>query len=307
MKSLLNRISQRLQRDYFRYQYQRVVVGIERTPPLARGNAPFTLLSMMHARDLHAYLTALKSFALQLNPQRIVMVCDPSVGEAERAVIRRHVPHIELRHADEFIAPEIPRGGTWERLFAISEYVRDSYVVQLDADTITRTAIDEVAAAIAGATGFVLGEQAGQGLMTLAQTSARARTFLPVSSHIQTLTEAAMEEVGLPATAHYVRGCSGFTGFPVDADMRARLLDFSARMQGRFGPLWASWGTEQVTSNYLVANARATCVLPFPKYGTPDAAGADAAFVHFIGSMRFINDKYQQATEATIRALDAEH
>lgn len=305
--SILNRIKLRLQRDYFRYQHHRVAVRVVQTNPVVQGEKPFTLLSMMHTRDLYAYLAALKSFTRFLNPKHIVVVCDPSVTPFDRAVLREHVPHIELRDADEFISPEIPRGGTWERLYAISEYVCTSYVVQMDADTLTLHDVSEVERAISEQCGFVLGEVAEQKLMTLPETSARARTKLSNNNHIQTLTEAAMEEVGLPGDAFYVRGCSGFTGFPVNSGMRARMLDFSARMQKRFGTLWASWGTEQVTSNYLVANARNTSVLPFPRYGTPDEATADAAFVHFIGSMRFINDKYQRATQITIDALVSEH
>lgn len=302
--SLLKRIGSRLQRDYFRYQYQMAAKHVLKTPPLERGSASFVLLSMVHQRDLTSYLIALKSFARQENPRRVVMVCDPSITDAEREVVRYHVPHIELRRADEFRAPEIPRGGTWERLYAISEYVRDSYVIQLDADTVTLSSIPEVTAAISAGHGFVLGEEPAQLLMSLAEASKRARPKLSASNHIQTLCEAALEETGLPSSALYVRGCSGFTGFPAHTEMRPRLLDFSVRMQGRFGALWESWGTEQVTSNYLAANAPETRVLPFPKYATPDVLQQETAFLHFIGSMRFVNATYERTARRVIDVLN---
>jgi hypothetical protein len=74
-------------------------------------------------------------------------------------------------------------------------------------------------------------------------------------------------------------------------------------MTEKLGARWSSWGTEQVTSNYLVANATATRVLPFPKYGTPDQVSEEAAFQHFIGSMRFINRRYENASDEVIQEL----
>ena len=66
---------------------------------------------------------------------------------------------------------------------------------------------------------------------------------------------------------------------------------------------WKRWGTEQVTSNYLVANAFATKSLPFPKYGTPDCATAETAFFHFIGPMRSINNKYKTTSRQAIHLI----
>mgnify|MGYP000341898142 CR=1 FL=1 len=302
--SLLNRISLRMQRDYCRWQYQRVAATIASTPVVQRGQLPFTLLSMVHTRDVLSYLVALKSFVARANPQRIVMVCDPSITTADREFLKVHVPHLELRHADEFVDPAIPRGGCWERLFAIATLSPEDYVIQLDADTVTTADIPEVCEAIMARRGFVLGEETEQSLLTFEQSSRNARGRLGPNPHIQTLSEAALIDTGLPATKLYVRGCAGFTGFPSSTDMRAAMLDFSGRMAAQLGSeRWASWGTEQVTSNYLVANANATQVLPFPKYGTPDVRTDDTAFLHFIGSMRFINRTYELTSLAAITAL----
>lgn len=298
-------IKQRLRRDYFRWLHHKAVRGVLKTAPLRAGTMPFILLSMVQKRDVLSYLVALKSFTAFANAQRVVVVCDPSIDAKDREVLKRHVPHIELRAADEFTHPDIPRGGTWERLLAICSYARDSYVVQLDADTVTVAEPVEVRQAIAGKVGFVLGEEPRQSLLTLDRTSDNAKADEWGQLHIQGYSEACMAEVGLPASAMYVRGCSGFTGFPPSRSMLDQLLQFSSCMARAVGERrWASWGTEQVTSNYLVANAAGTSVLPYPAYGTPDAMNENTIFIHFIGSMRFTNNKYEKTSRSVIARMN---
>lgn len=300
---IIERITARLKRDYYRWQYGLAVAKVLNTASLVQGNGPFMLLSMVHQRDVLSYLAAAKSFASYLNPQRIVVVCDPSISEDDRQKLKSQIPHLELRRADEFVHPAIPRGGCWERLFAISEYNRDNYVIQLDADTLALGKLAEVDAAVTNNHGFVLGEEINQQLVTFKQAAQRANIFLKPGAHIQTRSEAALPTLGLADTSLYVRGCAGFTGFPASGDMREKLIDFSMRMTKALGTDWPSWGTEQVTSNYLVANAIGTKVLPFPKYGTPDQQGPDIAFLHFIGSMRFTSEKYQRETSKVISGM----
>ena len=301
--SLVNRVIQRVKRDYFRGQYNKAVRQVLDTAPLKQGTQPFMLLSMVHQRDVQSYLVAVKSFVYFLNPERIVVVCDPSITPADRAILKQHVPHIELRDADEFTHPDMPRGGTWERLFAIANFSPDNYVVQLDADTLTVRPIPEVREAIQAGHGFVLGELPETPIRSLAETRQNALPKLRPGAHIQSISEAEMAQVGLPADARYIRGCSGFTGFPRSAGMREQMIDFSRRMGGKLGDDWKRWGTEQVTSNYLIANAAGTRALPFPKYGTPDCATGDTAFFHFIGSMRFINSKYEATSRQAIELI----
>jgi len=293
----------RLQRDFYRWRFNLAARGIHKTAPLHQGTLPFILLSMVHKRDVLSYLVAAKSFCRFVNASRVVVICDPSIDEEDRKILSRHIPHIELRSASEFRHPDIPQGGCWERLFAISSYNREAYVVQLDADTITTNAIPEVLEAITRKQGFVLGEEENQTCVSLESTSKKAKGFLSYYQHIQTHSEAVMDEVGLPAGKCYVRGCAGFTGFPHSEDMREEMLQFSRRMAIALEKRWSEWGTEQVTSNYLVANTNGVTVLPFPKYGTPDVASENSAFLHFIGSMRFINNKYQKTLLAALANL----
>ena len=303
--SFIARVVQRLKRDYFRARYQKVAGQVLSTSPVTRGTVPFVLLSMVHTRDVTPYLVAVKSFVHFINPERIVVVCDPSITDADRAVFRQHVPHIELRHADEFTHPDMPRGGTWERLFAIAGLAREHYVVQLDADTVTVQPMPEVLEAIRAGVGFVIGEASDTPIRLLPAVRENALPWMWAGAHIQGVAETEMVNVGLPQNAHYIRGCSGFTGFPRSDAMQDTMIDFSRRMMGKLGEDWRRWGTEQVTSNYLVSNANGTQPLPFPKYGTPDLATTDTAFFHFIGSMRFINGKYETITRQALWLIGA--
>jgi hypothetical protein len=301
--SLVSRVIERVKRDYFRRQYRQIASRVLATPPVQRGDVPFMLLSMVQQRDVHSYLIAVKSFCHFLNPSRIVVVCDPSIDQADRALMTHHLPHVELRAADEFTHPDMPRGGTWERLYAIAGFARDTYVVQLDADTLTVQPIPEVLAAIRAGTGFVLGEMPDTPIRTLAQTRENALPWIRPGAHIQGIAETEMVNVGLPEDARYIRGCSGFTGFPRSDAMPDAMADFSRRMTTKLGADWTRWGTEQVTSNYLASNMPGAAALPFPKYGTPDCSTDQTAFFHFIGSMRFINGKYAATSRQALRLL----
>lgn len=301
--SLVKRIFTRLRRDFFRWQYHRVARQILDTKPLEQGTLPFMLLSMVHQRDVASYLVAVKSFTHFLNPRRIVVVCDPSIGPADRTVLQHHVPHVELRDASEFTHPDIPRGGTWERLYAIAGFVEDTYVIQLDADTVTVRPIPEVREAIDKGIGFVLGEMPDTPIRLLPAVRENALPWIEPDAHIQGICETEMVNVGLPENARYIRGCSGFTGFPQSPEMRSIMLDYSRRMSAKLGADWKRWGTEQVTSNYLVSNAPGTRPLPFPKYGTPDRLDSNSAFMHFIGPMRFINNKYKATSRQVIHMI----
>jgi hypothetical protein len=297
----------KLNRKFLQIRYTRTVQGVFATPPVKLGNMPFTLLSMVHTKDVAAYLVAVKTFTKYANPHKVVVVCDPTLTAADRATLVSHIPHIELRNASEFTHEDIPRGGTWERLFAISEYSTNDYVVQLDADTITARSPVEVIQAIYSNRGFVLGETPNQTLMTTVETAEKAKALFSTGvKHIQCLVEASMAGNGLYSNAYYVRGCSGFTGFPKSDCMRVDLLKFSKTMKAVHRERWSDWGTEQTTSNYLIANMIGTQILPFPLYGTPDVSDGSSTLVHYIGYLRFLNNKYQKDTQRAISLLNEE-
>ena len=300
--SLIRRIFRRLKTDLYRSRFESVARQVSGVKPLVRGDLPFTVLSMVQHRDVFAYLLAIRSFTLRLNPRRVVVVCDPTLTDVDRAVMTQQVPHIEFREAHEFRHPDIPIGGTWERLFAISGYAEQDYVVQLDADTLALGDLPEVHQAVMARHGFTIGECAGQGLMTFEQARENAAPWQSDDEHIQGVSEFRFVETNVEQR-WYVRGCSGFTGFSPGTAFRANMLAFSREMHRLTGERWSEWGTEQVTSNYLVANSPGTQVLPFPDYATPDVCTTSTRFVHFIGSMRFTTRAYERAAATIISEL----
>ena len=258
---------------------------------------------MVHKRDVLSYLVAAKSFAQHANPRRIVVVCDPSVDQGDRKIFKHHIPHVELRNAAEFVDSQLPTGGCWERLLAISQYAKTDYVVQLDADTVTIRPIPEINAAIQSQSGFVLGEAPNQRPMSVIETSKLAKNLPYEARHIQDIAESKMAEACGDPDAMYIRGCAGFTGFPPSTAMNDKIVAYSLAMQRLIAERWSTWGTEQVTSNYIVANANGTKILPFPKYCTPDVGTNDTAFLHFIGYCRFVNMKYELTSKRVIQSL----
>lgn len=300
---LLSIVLPKLKREYIKWRYYQAARRIHRTRPLGQGTLPFILLSMVQKRDVVPYLVAVKSFAQHANPHRVVVICDPSIDQNDRKTFHKHVPHIELRDASEFTDARIPRGGTWERLLAIANYASDNYVVQLDSDTVTIRPIPEVVDSIVNGTAFVLGGEPNERLMTLAQTFQLAKAIKVSWGKIQELAELKMIELDRPRDEKYVRGCSGFTGFPRSAAMEEKLFTYSAEMRNLIGDRWVEWGTEQVTSNYLVANSKGVVILPDKKYGTPNYATGDMAFFHFIGYTHYADTKYEITSRQVINAL----
>ncbi len=70
------------------------------------------------------------------------------------------------------------------------------------------------------------------------------------------------------------------------------------------GDKWGQWGSEQVASNFAVANTAGAMVLPYPKYANfdLDMDPQAACFLHFVGTNRFDRGVYAGETRAFIEA-----
>lgn len=307
--SLADRLIERIRLQIIRWRFNRAIQDIYATAPLKCGKNPFIALSMVQHKDIGAYLVAIKSFAFYLQPEKIVIICDRSITPEDEAHLNHHIPHAKLHKVSEFVHPQLPSGGTcWERLHALTTYAAHSYVIQLDADTVTLGALPEVEAAIAHRNGFVLNgylpgdddDEPATGIVSIEQASQYAHRW--PQQHVQALAEQQLNQAGL-SQHRYVRGCAGFSGFPPDPTLCDQLIEFSHKMQQQLGLRWREWGTEQVASNYLVANASGTHLLPQPKYSAPGGTLEDHSFLHFIGPCRFINRNYEKAVRQAIRMI----
>jgi hypothetical protein len=308
---MLDRVLNRLRLEWIRWHLRRALQGIYATAPVTPGHRPFTALSMVQHKDVAAYLVAIKSFTHFLQPEKIVIICDPSITPDDEKLLVQHIPHATLHRVEVFRHPQLPVGGCWERLHAVATYAANDYVIQLDADTVTLTALPEVEAAIQSRIGFVLngflpGDEDDDEPATCISSIERASKYAQrwPTIHIQALAEQQLSHAGLNLNRrNYVRGCAGFTGFPPDPSLVGHLVEFSDRMRQRLGPRWSEWGTEQVASNYLVANAAGTRLLPMPKYSASGPSLDDHAFLHFIGPTRFINRNYEKAVRRAIQLI----
>jgi len=303
--NMLGLVMQKTRAAINRRRFDQELSAILETAPVGLGNDRFTALSMVHHRDVESYLLAIKSFCRFLHPQRIVMVADPSITDADRVRIASHVTGIEFVRAEDYREPGMPQGGCWERLIAISDYVKTDYVIQIDADTVSLLPMPEVAKAVAEASSFVLATEDGQNLISCVEAAQWAKGRDGAGEHIQILAEAHLLRLPRSEHARYVRGCAGFSGFALGSFSRSQLREFSKTMSGILGDRWTAWGTEQFSSNFMVSNSPRACVLPHPKYCHPGRERPGTVFLHFIGYVRFTTDRYARAARETCVALRA--
>lgn len=290
------------------YAHRHIARAVLRTPPVpARGDGPVAL-SMIGARVVEPYLVAAKSLLRALGEGRAIALDDGTLSPADRATLERHLPGVEIRAAAEVDTGPCPRGGTWERLLAILDLRAGAYVVQLDSDTLTLGPIPEVREAIRANRSFSLRGEPDSALADARAFAARLPP-LPEPMHVQHAAERALGRLAPPlGRPRYFRGCSGFAGFARGGEGRGLAEAFSrenARLLG--AERWARWGSEQVTSNFVIANDPDPLLLPYDRYlnHTGAVPPADAAFVHYVGEWRFESRSYFEATRRAIRALAA--
>ena len=278
--------------------------GIVNTPPVKIKPAPLTFCSMVSTTDFVMYLAAMKSMYKHMGEGRVVTVDDGSLTQEQRALLRKHLD-ADVRHINDSPKRRVPKGGTWERLTTIVELSRDSYVIQVDSDTLTRNAIPEILDSYRRGRPFILaGDRRGGRLTSVEQASETARA--DGHPHIQTTAESKLDTIpGIKP--RYVRGCSGFFGVPKGAVTLEDVEEFSEAMTAALGARWSEWGTEQMTVNYLVANLPGVGVLQPPKYTQyfGKQLCAESSFVHFIGSYRFDGFAYTRETRKLISELRA--
>lgn len=261
------------------------------------------VLSQTYHPDLFMYLVAAKTFAKHIRPALFVVVDDGLLPE-DRALIRQHLRNVEFVDRRAVPNKACPAGGTWERLLSVADFCERYYVIQLDSDTVTVGYPLEVAERIANREAFTLPTQMGNRFVDVTEASATAS--LSDSQHVQVVAEKQLGGIPSLAGTRYIRGCSGFAGFPKGSVRRADVEAFSVTMERELGEQrWASWGTEQFTSNYLVANAPSRALLPFEAYPywKPGMNLDRARLIHFIGDDRFTSSKYADVARLALAKL----
>lgn len=298
----------RLQTGAGRFLHQRVARRVLATPPIVPADDGLVLFSMIGTRVVLPYLVAVKSLHAQLQRGRVVLLDDGSLTAADKALLAAQLGRPEIIPIASVATGPCPAGGTWERLLTILDRRADDYVIQLDSDTVTLGPVPEVAEAIAANRSFTLsgGErEAPLGFLPLPDFVA---TFWPegkTSPHVQAAIETRLAQLPDAGARRYARGCSGFAGFACGGPGRDAAERFSVEAQALVGGRWTEWGTEQVTSNYVIANEPGAALLRYDRYSNYWNAPwhEDARFVHFVGAYRYANGAYLRAARCAIAML----
>jgi hypothetical protein len=300
----------RLSRKARQWQHERIARDVLATPPVVPRDDGVVVFSMIGTRVLLPYLVAAKSFMAHLGRGRIEILDDGTLTVADKAALAHHLGSPRIHAIAGVTTGACPTGGCWERLMVLLDLSGDAFVIQLDSDTVTLGDVPEVRAAIDGARAFtLLGGTDGEALGRLSLTRFRQNvhpdgTAAP-GRHLQDQIESRLDLLPDAHSRYYIRGCAGFAGLPKGAATRAAAEAFSQAAEALTSrEVWHRWGSEQVASNFLVANTPDPVLLPYARYyNFWNDERPDAAFAHFVGTHRYTGTAYARATEAAIRAL----
>jgi hypothetical protein len=296
----LRRVKDKIDRLVFDFRCK----GVYKTPPVTCDpTSDFVLVSQLHHPDMTMFMLAAKSLLRYIRPKGLVLV-DDGLTATDRDVLKAHFDNVIFIERREIKTEHCPSGGCWERLLTLSEVNTDSYVIQMDSDTLTLNEPTEVIDCISKKSSFTLGTSSGRSFVGFDSASEYASSAQ--SLHIQNLAERGLGRFPGKEKLKYVRGGAGFTGFAKGHLPRGRIQSFSKQMASLVGEeRWKEWGTEQVSSNYMAANAPVSIVLPVDKYPFW-MRGVDlnkAVFVHFFGTYRFQDGEYLRRGMAVIDDL----
>lgn len=289
-------------------RHAEAISGILDTPPIVPKQDGLVLFSMIGTAVLLPYLVAVKSLWGQLKRGRVAILDDGTLTPQDYAILAHHCGDPEILHIKDVPLGLFPAGGTWERLLTILDRRSSEYFIQLDSDTVTIGPVPEIAEAISRNRSFLLlGEaESGCGPLPLSEFCDRFYPEGAQDNHVQSRIESQLGTIDPERGWKYVRGCSGFAGFAAMGGGRPLAAAFLKEMKRLIGDKDVSiWGTEQVTSNFHLANEVQPVVLPYDRYMNywNEDWGEDTAFIHFVGTHRHKNGAYIRASLQAIEIL----
>lgn len=280
------------------------VRNILKTQPVTCDPASgLVVLSQSYHLDLYMFLIATKSFARFIRPKSFVVI-DDGFTERDKEIISHHLGVTEFISTRDISTENCPIGGTWERLVSIINRCTRDYIIQLDSDTVTCGYPGEVATCVKENKCFTLSTLQGRAIAPVQETATFADKV--GGDHVQILAERVMKRLPNAESLRYVRGCSGFAGFGKNSITIEDLKQFSKSMGQLLGlDVWKQWGSEQVASNFLVANSDQAFMLPFEHYPywKPGISTSHAKLIHFIGDSRFLGGEYIRQAKRIIRDI----
>jgi hypothetical protein len=256
---------------------------------------------MVAGYDVKMYLLAMKSLYRRLGRGKIVAIVAEDVSRSSRELIYQHLGPVKFVDIKSIDTGNCQRGGTWERLVYILDHTAQEYYIQMDCDILCVGAIPEVLDCIEQNRAFTLADGIPKKPLTDWVDDAIARQ----SDNVVFEFEKRAPDYPRAADLHYIRGSSGFAGFAKGVLSREFLEDFHCKSKALLGPRWREWGTEQIGSNFCVANSPGSVGLPKPKYLTWEHSKIpeDISLLHFLGYCRFDRGVYVRWANREIDAL----
>ncbi len=256
---------------------------------------------MVAGYDVKLYLLAMKALYRRLGRGKIVAIVAEDVSQSSRKLISQHLGPVKFVDIKTIDTGNCQRGGTWERLVYILDHTAHEYYIQMDCDILCVGAIPEVLDCIDRNRAFTLADGIPKKPLTDWVEDAIAR------QNDNVVFEFEKRVPNYPGAANllYLRGSSGFAGFAKGALSREFLEDFHSKSKALLGPRWSEWGTEQIASNFIVANSPGSVGLPKPKYLTWEhhQIPEDISLLHFLGYCRFDQGVYERWANREIDAL----
>lgn len=270
------------------------------------------LLSMVSHLDIMMYLVAIKSFYRHLKRGKIVVLNDGTLTEKDKRLLATHINPLQVLNINEVKTHPCPKGAWWERLLLIADYVKDHYVIQLDSDSLVISEIPEVMECVNRNISFALGsdfningEYLGKEIFPMDYVCQKMK--LLKNDYIEVVADQNLDKLPDYSTLKYSRCSACFAGFAKGSFSRREVEDFSGKMQGILGKRWSEWGTEKITSAYIVSNSPRARILPYPKYvsyyADPAIDYTKSAYLHFTGTHRFKNGFYINMARKVIQTL----
>ena len=274
------------------------------TDPIITNDAPLVFVTLLQHKDVYPYLVAIKSVFSSFGEGGVVVINDGSLTEADIGLLESQVLGIDIRPiADVDMALVDMKGGCWERLVTLVKESEKRYVIQVDADLVAQKQLGEVVELYKSNRSFALGNYISPGLVTFEQMSSWwTDQGVHAHDHVQVKSELVFKNLPRAEKRFYRRTTAAFVGMSKGSGTLAALSEFCEDMKDALGSDWNDWGSEQVASNYLIANTENNVELSAPEYvnNVPEKDISGAKLVHFFGSFRYYKKRYQNMSQKFI-------
>jgi hypothetical protein len=286
--------------NYLKFNHQ--IRGILDTPPLPYRDGPFTIVSMVAGYDVQMYILAMKALYRRLRRGKIVAIVADDVSPQAKELIHKHLGPVQFVDIQTIDTGACPRGGTWERLVYIIRHTSSEFMIQMDCDVLCVGDMPEVLDCIERNRAFMLAD--GIPKKPLADWADDPRQ----SENVVIAFEKAARGYPNAQEVLYVRGSSGFAGFAKGAIQPEFLEQFHRNGAKLMGARWKEWGTEQLASNFVIANSPDSLPLPKPKYLTWERheIPKDISLLHFLGYCRFDQGVFPAYAKREVAAIRQE-